>query len=85
MKNNFKIYIAYLDFAKAFDKVSHNRLLIKLRAYGITGQLLNWYEDFIKGRQQRVVIGSNASSWLNIDSGVIQGSVLGPILFIIYT
>ena len=76
--------IIYLDFSKAFDKVAHRRLLKKLDNYGIRGQLLNWIQDFLTDRQQRVVINGEISGWTDITSGIPQGSVLGPILFLIY-
>lgn len=74
--------VAYLDFKKAFDSVPHRRLLKKISAYGIKGRLLAWIEDFLTGRQQRVRIDEVHSRWSNIISGVPQGSVLGPLLFL---
>ncbi|MCA9388033.1 MAG: reverse transcriptase family protein, partial [Candidatus Andersenbacteria bacterium] len=76
--------IIFLDFSKAFDKVSHRRLLLKLEAYGIKGQILAWLSAFLSNRRQRVVLGDTASDWENVFSGVPQGSVLGPTLFIVY-
>ena len=77
-------HIIYLDFAKAFDTVPHTRLVHKLRQAGIRGKLLKWIETFLKGRRQRVVLRNGMSGWQNVSSGVPQGSILGPLLFLIY-
>ena len=74
----------YMDFAKAFDRVPHNRLIAKARSLGIRGNLLKWIANFLEDRKQRVVLGNSASSWAKVTSGIPQGSVLGPILFVIY-
>ena len=74
----------FLDFAKAFDKVCHPHLLLKLQHYGIKGQLLEWISDFLTTRRQRVVIDGHSSGWSEVTSGVPQGSILGPLLFLVY-
>jgi hypothetical protein len=74
----------FLDFAKAFDKVPTRRLLKKIRAHGISGPLLKWIENWLTERSQRVVLGGEFSEWIAVLSEVPQGSVLGPLLFLIF-
>ncbi len=73
-----------LDFSKAFDRVPHHRLLLKLHHYGIRGSLLTWFDNFLTKRSQRVVVDGEASEWTDVLSGVPQGTVLGPLLFLTF-
>ncbi|MEM7557303.1 MAG: reverse transcriptase family protein, partial [Cyanobacteria bacterium P01_A01_bin.84] len=76
--------VVYLDFAKAFDTVSHPKLLFKLKRLGIDGELLKWIENFLTGRKQIVRVSNTLSNEAEVRSGVPQGIVLGPVLFIVY-
>ena len=76
--------IILLDFSKAFDKVPHRRLLHKLQYYGIHNQTLSWIRDFLRDRSQQVVLEGSISATAKVTSGVPQGSVIGPLLFLIY-
>ena len=76
--------VIYCDFAKAFDKVCHKRLLVKLKEAGVGGKVLKWLEDWLKGRKQRVKVENEWSEWIEVLSSVVQGSVLGGILFDIF-
>ena len=74
----------YLDLAKAFDTVPHRRLVEKIKAHGIEGKLLHWIEAWLTDRKQKVVTQGAESEWKEVTSSVVQGSVLGPLCFLIY-
>ena len=74
----------YLDMSKAFDKVWHEGLIFKLKQNGIEGKFLNLFQNYLNNRKQRVVLNGMESNWGDIKSGVPQGSVLGPLLFLVY-
>ena len=73
-----------LDLSKAFDKVWHDGIFFKLKAYGVEGKLLSLLKNDPENREQRVVLNGQTSEWRKIMSGITKGSVLGPLLFLIY-
>ena len=79
-----EIRSVFLDISKAFDKVWHEGLLYKLKSMGISGELYNLLESILSGRFQRVLLNGQSSSWKPVLAGVPQGSILGPLLFLVY-
>ena len=79
-----EVRVVFCDISKAFDRVWHKGLIYKLKRVGIRGTLLNWFNNYLSNRKQRVVINSEHSNWTDITAGVPQGSILGPMLFLVF-
>jgi len=84
LESGGQIDAIYMDFAKAFDKVSHTKLLIKLKSYGITQEIINWIQNLLIHRRHCVKVYGKSSDCMSVLSGIPQGTILGPILFLIY-
>lgn len=83
LEEGWNVDTIYLDFSKAFDKVDHSILIDKLKILGITGKIENWIKSFLGGRQQQVIVNGFLSDPVHVKSGVPQGSVIGPLLFLV--
>ena len=84
LMNRHSVAVAYIDFQKAFDSVCHAKLFLRLESLGISDNLLDWFKSFLSNRQQSTRVGDAISDILPLTSGVIQGSCLGPVLFVLY-
>jgi hypothetical protein len=84
LEKGHEVRDVFLDIYKAFDKVWHKGLLAKLKSVGISGLLYSWFESYLTNRYQRVSVNGSNSDWGETEAGVPQGSVLGPLHFLVY-
>ena len=84
LDDGYEVRGVFLDISKAFDKILHNGLIYKFKQNGVAGDLLNTLNNFLEERKQRVILNGQQSTWTNVEVGVPQGSILGPLLFLIY-
>jgi len=84
VQNGKSVVVAYIDLSRAFDSVSHTKLLTKLYVYGIRGDVLSWLESYFVKRTHQARVGTCLSSEETLTSGVVQGSGIGPVSFVIY-